>query len=117
MVASLGTAAAVIFSILWLDRPIASFAHDHFRYLVHGPVVELSYFPNPLFLLALALPVILMLQMTVHDNVNEVTCLRDFRDCTTNSISPPSIVRYGALGSLDTGMRSAEAGTKVKLPS
>src|SRR5262245_189965 len=63
MLAALGTAAAVIFSILWVDRPIASFAHDHFRYLVRGPVAELSYFPNPLFLLALILSVILMLRM------------------------------------------------------
>ena len=58
----LGIVAGVVFSILWIDRPVALFAHDHFRYLVEGPVAELSYFPNPLFLLAVALSAILALR-------------------------------------------------------
>jgi membrane-associated phospholipid phosphatase len=63
IVALLGIVAAVVFSILWIDRAVASFAHEHFRYLVRGPVAELSYIPNPLFLLALVLSLILMLKM------------------------------------------------------
>ena len=63
IVTLLGSVAAIVLSILWIDRPVASFVHDHFRYLVRGPVAELSHFPNPLFLLALILSVILMLRM------------------------------------------------------
>jgi membrane-associated phospholipid phosphatase len=60
---ALGSVAAVVVSILWVDRPVASFAHNHFRYLVREPVAELSHFPNPLFILALILSVILMLRI------------------------------------------------------
>ena len=50
-------------SFLWLDRPVASFVHDHFRYPHRGVVDELSHFPNPLVLLALILSIILGLRM------------------------------------------------------
>ena len=63
IVTLLGSVATIVLSILWVDRPVASFVHDHFRYLVRGPVAELSHFPNPLFLLALISSVILMLRM------------------------------------------------------
>ena len=55
----LGIAAAVMASFLWLDRPVALFVHDHFRYPHRGVVDELSHFPNPLILLAVVLSVIL----------------------------------------------------------
>ena len=48
----LGIAAAVTAAFLWLDRPIASFVHAHFRYSHREVVDELSHFPNPLILLA-----------------------------------------------------------------
>ena len=59
----LGIAAAVTASFLWLDRPVASFVHDHFRYPHRGVVDELSHFPNPLIPLAVVLSVILGLRM------------------------------------------------------
>jgi membrane-associated phospholipid phosphatase len=63
IVTLLGVVTAVVFSILWVDRPLASFAHHYFRFVVRGAVAELSYFPNPLFLVALVLSIILLLRM------------------------------------------------------
>ena len=59
----LGIAAAVTASFLWLDRPVALFVHDYVRYSRRTVVDELSHFPNPLFLLAVVLSVILGLRM------------------------------------------------------
>jgi membrane-associated phospholipid phosphatase len=63
IVTLLGVVAAIVFSVLWIDRPLALFAHNYFRFVVRGAVAELSYFPNPLFLVALVLSVILTLRM------------------------------------------------------
>ena len=59
----LGIVAVIMASFLWLDRPVASFVHDHFRYPHRGVVDELSHFPNPLVLLAVILSIILGLRM------------------------------------------------------
>lgn len=59
----LAIAAAVTASFLWLDRAVASFVHDNFRYPHRGAVDELSHFPNPLILLAVVLSVIFGLRM------------------------------------------------------
>lgn len=61
----LGIVAAIFASFLWLDRPLAWFVHDHFRYLHRGVVDELSRFPNPLVLLALILSIILGLRLVL----------------------------------------------------
>jgi membrane-associated phospholipid phosphatase len=63
IVTLLGVVTAVVFSIFWVDRPLALFAHDHFRFVVRGTVAELSYFPNPLVVVALVLSGILTLRM------------------------------------------------------
>ena len=58
-----GIAATVTASFLWLDRPVALFVHDYFRHAHHTVADQLSHFPNPLFLLAVVLSVILGLSM------------------------------------------------------
>ena len=59
----LGVAAATVASFLWLDRPLAIFVHQHFRYQHREIIDKLSHFPNPLVLLAVVLSVILGLRM------------------------------------------------------
>src|SRR5262245_42345424 len=56
-------AAAVMVSFLWIDRPVALFAHDHFRSSNREVIDGLSKFPNPLILLAVVSSAILMLRM------------------------------------------------------
>jgi membrane-associated phospholipid phosphatase len=63
IIALLGVVTAVVFSILWVDRPLALFGHYYFRFVVRGAVAELSYFPNPLVLMALVSSVVLTLRM------------------------------------------------------
>lgn len=58
-----GTVAAILASILWLDRALASFVHEHVRYPHRGVVDALSHFPNPLVLLAVVLLIILGLRL------------------------------------------------------
>ena len=74
-----GIAAAVMASFLWLDRPVALFVHDHFRYSHRGLVDELSHFPNPLILLAAVLSAILGLRIIFgrqlsQDQANTFVC-------------------------------------------
>jgi membrane-associated phospholipid phosphatase len=59
----LGTAAAVVASFFWLDRPVALFAHHYFRTPHHDVVEGVSYFPNPLVVLAAVLSIILGLRI------------------------------------------------------
>ena len=57
---------AISISFLWLDRPVASFMHDHFGYLHRRGVDDLSNFPNPLLLLAIVLSVVFGLRMILR---------------------------------------------------
>lgn len=73
------TVATSSASFLWLDRPIATFVHDHFRYQHRTVVDELSHFPNPLLLLAVILAVILGARMILgwplsRDQANAFVC-------------------------------------------
>jgi membrane-associated phospholipid phosphatase len=75
----LGIASVVMASFLWLDRPVASFVHDHLRYPHHGVVDEASHFPNPLVPSAVILAVILGLRMILgrslsHNQASTFVC-------------------------------------------
>lgn len=61
-----GTIAVITISFFWLDRPVALFAHEHFRYPHREIADELSRFPNPIVVLALGLSIILGAKMLVR---------------------------------------------------
>ena len=62
----LGTAAAIVASVYWLDRPIASVMHSYSFRNSHQQAVEgLSHFPNPVILLAVVLSAILGLRIAL----------------------------------------------------
>lgn len=56
------TAAAVVISFQWFDRPIASFAHAHFARPNHGLFENLTHIPDPLIPLAAIVFVVLGLR-------------------------------------------------------
>ena len=56
------TAAAVVISFQWFDRPIASFAHTHLARPNHGIFENLTHFPDPLIPLAVIALVVLGLR-------------------------------------------------------
>ena len=58
----LGTAVAIIVSFLWLDRPIALWAHHYIRLPHRGIINQLGYTPDPIVMLAVALFMLLGLQ-------------------------------------------------------
>src|SRR5262245_13672742 len=59
----LGIGATILASFIWLDRPIALFAHEHFRQPHHEVVDEVSHFPIPVLLIAALLSVVLGLRL------------------------------------------------------
>jgi membrane-associated phospholipid phosphatase len=57
LVSFFAVGAVIIAAVLWLDRPIALFVHENFRYAHRTVVDELSRFPNPLVILAALLSI------------------------------------------------------------
>ena len=115
----LGTAAAVIASFFWLDRPVALFAHYYFRTQHHDVVEGVSHFPNPLVVLAAVLSVVLGLRMILGrpfswNQANTFVCSLSvlFTEATKNALkfifgrtwpetwthNNPSFIRDGEFG-------------------